>query len=99
LVSEVGSFFGGLNETSRLSCLLFRADYAQKDCSANAPYNCAQRHERKKYQHPAVTFKIADVENFGVSEAKADTKHRTQHGSKNESHNCEKTTLHRSDLS
>jgi hypothetical protein len=31
------------------SCLLSGTDYAQKNCSANAPYNCAQRHERKKH--------------------------------------------------
>jgi len=75
--------------------LLSCTDYAQKNCSANPACNRPQRHESEKYEHSTVAFEVADVENFGVSEAKANTKHRTQHGSKNESYNCEKTTLHR----
>ena len=89
----------GSYQSQFASCLLPGTDYAQKDCSANAPYNCAQRHERKKYQHPTVTFKIADVEYFSVGEAKADTHDRSQNGTQNESHNCENTALHLSDLS
>ena len=78
----------GSYQSQFASCLLPGTDYAQKDCSANAPYNCAQRHERKKHEHPTVAFEIAHIENLGVGKAKANTNDRTQYGSKNESYKC-----------
>ena len=43
----------------------------------------------KVNQHPAVAFKVADVENFGVSEAEANAEDRAQYGSQDESDKCE----------
>ncbi len=59
--------------------------------------NRPNRQEGIKHEHSTVAFKVADMEKFGVCEANADTKRGAQHGSKDESDNCEKTALHRLD--
>ena len=61
-----------------IDSLFFCGGHAEIKRSAKPADNRSQWHEREKHEHPAVTFKVADIEDIGVSEAKTNAERSAQ---------------------